>query len=81
MGRHKHPDCGFSWYISPGAYPTEQLKGVFRSGMDAGASAKSEADKEKDKAGGCLGAIFSFLVVAIFSLTQNKPQRSASANQ
>jgi hypothetical protein len=91
MGKHMHPECGFSWYISPGAYAADQFKGVFRSGMSAGASMSAEADKKGDKAGGYVGAIFGFFIVAvyrlvfgvvmipiqaIFSLTQGKPEPS-----
>lgn len=91
MGKHIHPECGFSWYISPGAYAADQFKGVLRSGVSAGASMSAEADKKGDKAGGCMGAIFGFFIVAIyrlvfgvvmipiqaiFSLTQSKPKSS-----
>src|SRR5689334_8653262 len=61
MGQHRHPDCGFSWYISPSAYTAEQFKGVFRSGMSAAAYESRDADQKGDKAGGCLYAIISFM--------------------
>jgi hypothetical protein len=93
MGKHNHPDCGFSWYISPGAYTAEQFKGVFRSGVSA---AVYENDQKGDKSGGCLYAILSFMFVslfrlvfailmipiqAIFSLTQSKPENSTAVKQ
>lgn len=93
MGQHRHPQCGFSWYITPGAYAADQFKSVFHSGMSAGASMSAEADKKGDKAGGCMGAIFGFLFVAvyrlvfgivmipiqaIFSLTQKKPESTTT---
>jgi hypothetical protein len=68
MGKHQHPECGASWYISPGAYAADQFKGVFRSGMGAAASAQADAEKKNDKAGGCLGVILGFFVVALYRL-------------
>lgn len=93
MGKLKHPDCGWTWYLGPGKYVAEQLKAVFRAGFGLG-SDMHEPDK-KGEGGGCLGAIFGFIlgffvrlpfallmipIQAVVSLTQQKPDKKESSN-
>lgn len=95
LGKLSHPDCGWSWYVGPGAYTGAQLKAVFRTGMNLSAEAYGDAEKKGEKAGGCLGAVFSFIlgicfrlpfalimipIQAIVSLSQNKPESQTKIN-
>lgn len=95
FGRLRHPNCQWSWYVGPGTYIVVQLKGVFRTGMEAGAGMKEEYDKKGER-GGWVGAIFGFIFGAIFrlifaaimvpiqavvSLTQSKPETQRGNTQ
>lgn len=88
LGKLKHPDCGWSWFVGPGAYTGAQLRSVFRTGMEIGAEIHSDAEKKGEK-GGCIGAFFGFFIglgfrlpfallmipiQAIVSLSQSRPE-------
>lgn len=88
LGKLKHPDCGFSWYVDPGSYIGKQLKAVVSSGVEASFEMGDSTERRGEKAG-CLTAIFGFLcgvsirlpfallmipIQAVVSLTQQKPE-------
>jgi len=87
LGKLKHPDCGWSWYMGPGTYIGSQMKAVFRAGFEIGAEMSDDAEKKGEK--GILEAIFGFLcgvsirlpfallmipIQAVVSLAQQKPE-------
>lgn len=66
LGRLQHsPGCK-SFYLGPGAYMVFQLGQVFHSGVQAGGGMKDDADRNGDRTGGIVNAIFGFLFVAVF---------------
>lgn len=91
LGKLTHPACGWSWYAAPGTYIGAQFKGVFRTGMEIGGDMLADSERKGEK-GGCLGAIFGFImgvcfrlpfallmmpIQAIVSLCQKKPGSSS----
>ena len=91
LGKLRHPNCGWSWYVSPGTYIGAQLKGIFRTGMEIGGDVLADSEG-KGESGGCLGAVFGFImgvcfrlpfallmmpIQAIVSLCQKKPGSSS----
>jgi hypothetical protein len=91
LGRLKHPDCGWAWYVGPGTYIGKQLKAVLLTGMGIGGQVTEDAEKKGER--GCLGAIFGFIlgiiirlpfallmipIQAIISIAQRKPESKSS---
>jgi hypothetical protein len=84
LGKHNHPACNVSWYVTPGKYIGRQIKASFRAGRDIG----GEAASKESSTGGSIGMmLFGFIigfcfrlpysvllmpVQAVFSLTQKK---------
>lgn len=93
LGRLKHPECGWSWYVGIGTYAVEQLRAVFRTGMEISADAANDAEKRGEKHG-CISIIFEVLlgvflrlpfailmipIQAIFSIAQKKPEKRSES--
>lgn len=68
LGKLQHPECGWSWYVSPGTYMGEQFGSVFKTGMEFGAGIYSDSEKKGEKGAGCIGAIFGFVIGLSFRL-------------
>lgn len=66
LGKLTHPDCGCSWYMSPGTYIGTQLKSVFRAGRDIGGDMAMDAEKKGEK--GIFEMLFGFIMGAAFRL-------------
>lgn len=66
LGKLRHPDCGWTWYVSPGSYLAGQFRGAFRAGLEAGGDAGADAEKKGKK--GYAETIFTFLFVSFFRL-------------
>ena len=86
LGRHTHPACNVSWYVTPGTYILRSIKDIFRTGAEVGGDAGFTKNK-KGESGGFFGFVFGFLfgvafrsaiamftipVQAVVSLTQKK---------
>lgn len=67
LGKLNHPQCGQSWYVSPGTYILKQLRSVFKSGMNIAADTSLDAEKKGEKQG-CIMAAFMFTIGFIFRL-------------
>jgi hypothetical protein len=92
LGRLVHPDCGWTWYATPGMYIGRQFSAAFETGMESAIDATNDS---KSKAESFFGGMFGFLVSAtsrlmlaavlipiqaVLSLTQKKPASTASAS-
>ncbi len=68
LGRVRHPECGFTWYVRPPHYIRKQLAAAFHSGVRLGGSAKDEAARKGDRVGGWMQGFLVFYFVAAFRL-------------
>ncbi len=73
LGKQNHPDCGWSWYISPGPYLVKQLGDVFKIGLEAASYGYDDVDKQTGKKGGCFGAIGGFVGGMLISIAFRLP--------
>jgi hypothetical protein len=67
LGKLNHPQCGQSWYVSPGTYMLKQLGSVFKSGMNIAAETSIDAEKKGEKQG-FFATAFMFIIGFVFRL-------------